>query len=109
MATSKRVFVDVELDWAEKQLQEWKEYVDNHPLNELEDRVEYKQTANGGSIPMVVASIEAQGKFIQETMKNYLSLLKEVDAMREAEAKKVEIRGKGELGSQADEWLKNRR
>ena len=74
MAKSK-TFVDVELDWAEKQLKEWKEYVDKHPLATLTDRVEHKQTANGGVIPMVVASIEQQGKFIQETMKNYLSII----------------------------------
>jgi len=44
-------------------------------------------------IPMVVASIEQQGKFIQDTMKNYLSLLKEVDAMRAIEEAKKEARG----------------
>ena len=41
---------------------------------------------------MVIASIEAQGKFVQETMKNYLQLLKEVDAMREKEESKKEAR-----------------
>jgi hypothetical protein len=83
--------------------------VDNHPLNTLSDRVEYKMTANGGSIPMVIASIEQQGKFIQDTMKNYLALLKEVDLMRQLEEKKVEVRGKAEMSTQAEEWLKNRK
>jgi hypothetical protein len=66
-------------------------------------------TANGGSIPMVIASIEQQGKFIQDTMKNYLALLKEVDLMRQLEEKKVEVRGKAEMSTQAEEWLKNRK
>ena len=96
MAKSK-TFVDIELDWAEKQLKEWKEYVDKHPLADLVDRVEYKQTSNGGSIPMVIASIEQQGKFIQETMKNYLSLLKEVDLMREKEQAKQEAKGQATI------------
>ena len=60
-------------------------------------------------MPMVIASIESQGKFVQETMKNYLTLLKEVDVMREKqEAKKVETRGGHELGSMAEEFLKGR-
>ena len=60
-------------------------------------------------MPMVIASIESQGKFVQETMKIYLTLLKEVDVMREKqEAKKVETRGGQELGSMAEEFLKGR-
>lgn len=93
MAAKKTTFIDIELEWAEKQLSTWKEYIDNNPINELKDRVEYKQTKTGGLMPMVVSTIENQGKFIQETMKNYLSLLKEVDVMREKEELKKEARG----------------
>jgi hypothetical protein len=59
------------------------------------DRIEFKPTAKGGLIPMVIASIEAQGKFIQETMKNYLSLLEVVERLREKEEAKKEARGSG--------------
>lgn len=93
MAIKKTTFIDIELEWAEKQLATWKEYIDKNPINELQDRVEYKQTKTGGLMPMVVSTIENQGKFIQETMKNYLSLLKEVDVMREKEEIKKEARG----------------
>ncbi len=86
-------YSDVELEWAEQQLSSWKAYVDAHPLHTLTDRIEWKPTAKGGTMPMVIASIEQQGKFIQETMKNYLALLKEVDVMREAESKKAEAKG----------------
>ena len=58
---------------------------------------------------MVVASIEAQGKFIQETMKNYLALLEVVDKLRSIEEAKVEVRGKGDLSGMAEEFLKNRK
>ncbi len=109
MAVRKTTYIDVELDWAETQLASWKQYVDANPLHELKDRIEWKPTAKGGMLPMVIASIESQGKFVQETMKNYLALLKEVDVMREKqEAKKVETRGGAELSSQAEEFLKGR-
>jgi len=93
MALTKTTYIDVELKWAEEQLISWKAYVDANPLHTLKDRIEYKPTAKGGLMPMVIASIEAQGKFVQETMKNYLALLKEVDAMREKEVAKKEARG----------------
>jgi hypothetical protein len=94
MATKKKTtYSDVELEWAESQLSSWKSYVDANPLHTLTDRIEWKPTARGGSMPMVIASIEQQGKFIQETMKNYLALLKEVDLMREKESAKQEAKG----------------
>jgi len=107
MATSKKnIFVEAELEWSEQQLISWKAYVDQNPLHELKDRIEWKPTAKGGTMPMVIASIEQQGKFIQETMKNYLALLKEVDIMREKEQEKAVKRGKGELNGQQNALLK---
>ena len=100
MATKKNIYVEAELEWAEEQLSSWKQYVDANPLHELKDRIEWKPTAKGGMLPMVIASIEQQGKFIQDTMKNYLALLKEVDMMREREEEKQVKRGKGEINSQ---------
>lgn len=88
MAVIKKVFAGAELDWAEKQLLEWKEYIDAHPLVSLKDRVGHKTTSNGGMIPYTIANIETQGKFIQDTLKNYLALLKEVDNMRSIEEEK---------------------
>lgn len=110
MAIKKTTYVNAELDWAEEQLASWKQYVDANPMHTLKDRIEWKPTAKGGMLPMVIASIESQGKFIQETMKNYLALLEVVDKLREKEeSKKVAVRGDAELGSMAEEFLKNRR
>ena len=97
MTTKKNVYITTELDWAEEQLETWKKYVDGHPLNEMVDRIEWKPTAKGGLLPMVIASIEQQGKFIQETMKNYLTLLEVVDKLREKEQIKKEARGSGSV------------
>lgn len=93
MAIKKNNYITAELDWAEDQLESWKTYVNEHPLHLMVDRIEFKPTARGGLIPMVIASIEAQGKFIQETMKNYLSLLEVVDRLREKEESRKEARG----------------
>lgn len=110
MAVKKTTYINADLDWAEAQLASWKEYVDANPLHLLKDRIEWKPTAKGGMLPMVIASIESQGKFVQETMKNYLALLEQVDKLREKEEnKKVAVRGDAELGSMAEEFLKNRK
>lgn len=110
MATVKKTtYINTELDWAEQQLTSWKQYVDANPLHELKDRIEWKPTSKGGMMPMVVASIEAQGKFIQETMKNYLALLEVVDKLRKVEEAKVEVRGNNELSSMAEDFLKSRK
>lgn len=94
MAVAKKLFIGAELEWAEKQLQEWKEYVDAHPLANLTDRNGNKTTLKGGLIPYTIASIEQQGKFIQDTMKMYLMLLEQVDRMRSMEEeKKTKARG----------------
>jgi hypothetical protein len=108
-APKKTTYINTELDWAEQQLSSWKQYVDANPMHELKDRIEWKPTAKGGMLPMVIASIESQGKFIQETMKNYLALLEVVDKLREKEESKIEIRGSGDLGSMAEDFLKGRR
>jgi hypothetical protein len=106
---TKKTFINTELDWAEEQLASWKQYVDANPLHELKDRIEWKPTAKGGTMPMVIASIESQGKFIQETMKNYLALLEVVDKLRKVEESKVEVRGNGEMSSMAENWVRNRK
>lgn len=97
MPIKKNSFIDIDLDWAEQQLASWKAYVDANPLHTLKDRIEWKPTSKGGTMPMVIASIEQQGKFIQETLKNYLLLLKEVDILREREAQKSDLRGGADL------------
>jgi len=97
MAVTKTTYITTELDWAEEQLSSWKAYIDAHPLHEMTDRIEWKPTAKGGMMPMVIASIETQGKFIQETMKNYLALLEVVDRLRERDDIKKEARGNDEV------------
>ena len=83
MAVKKQTYVSAELEWAEAKLQEWRAYIDKNPIAELKDRIEWKPTAKGGAMPMVVASIESQIKSLRDTMKEYLALLETVDKLRE--------------------------
>jgi hypothetical protein len=92
MALKKTTYITAELEWAEVQLTNWKAYVDANPLPELKDRIQWKET-KGGAVPMVVATVETQGKFVQETMKNFLALLEQVEKLRESEEKKDKARG----------------
>jgi len=94
MAIKKQTYINAELEWAEQKLLEWKQYVDDNPFQNMKDRIEWKPTAKGGMIPMVVASIESQIKCVRDTMKEYLVLLEQVEKMRQAEeSKKKDVKG----------------
>lgn len=97
MASKKQTYVSAELEWAEAKLAEWRAYIDNNPINTLKDRIEWKPTSKGGTMPMVIASIESQIKSLRDTMKEYLALLDVVDKLREKEEAKQEARGSQEI------------
>jgi hypothetical protein len=97
MAVKKNSYITDELEWAEEKLAEWRQYIDANPIASLQDRVQLKQTANGGAIPMVIASIESQVKSLRDTMKEYLALLEVVDKLREKEELKAVARGSQEI------------
>lgn len=100
MAAKKaNIYIESELDWAEQKLREWKEYIDANPIKDMVDRMDYKETAKGGIIKTVIASIEAQGKFQKELLHEYFVLLPQVKALRQAEdaAKEKEAKGSGNV------------
>lgn len=103
MAKKANNYITAELDFAEEQLASWKEYVLANPFPGLTDRIENKQTRGGGVIPMVVSTIEQQGKFLQDTMKNYLALLEIVNNLREKEEKRKEARGSGTVPTRMED------
>ena len=98
MATIKKTtYVNTELEWAEEQLKSWRAYVDANPLHELKDRIEWKPTSKGGTMPMVIASIEQQVKSIRDTLKDYAYLCEAIDKLREKENQKVKARGNQQI------------
>ena len=104
MATKKLSFISAELEWAEQRLTEWRAYIDNNPINGLKDRIEWKPTAKGGTMPMVIASQESQIKSLRDTMKEYLALLEVVDRLREKEEQKAEARGSQEINGKMKQF-----
>ena len=96
MASGKQNFIEVELDWAENQLKSWREYIEQHPIHMLEDRIEWKVT-KGNKVPHVIATREAQGRFLQDLMKNFLALLGEVNKLRNTEEAIKKARGDKEI------------
>jgi len=104
MAVKKLSYISAELDWAEQRLTEWRAYIDNNPINALKDRIEWKPTAKGGTMPMVIASQESQIKSLRDTMKEYLALLEVVDRLREKEEQKAEARGSQEINGKMKQF-----
>lgn len=106
--TKKALLIEYELEFLERKLEELKQYIEDNPFSSLSDRMAWKETKSGGAIPICIANKEAQRKDLTQALKDYAEILRTVDAMREREENKVEVRGKVELGSQADEFLKKR-
>lgn len=111
MATAKKksLLIEYELEFLETKLQELKEYIEANPFSTLTDRMAYKETRTGGVIPICIANKEAQRKDLTQALKDYADILRTVDAMREKETAKVEVRGNGELSTMAEDFLKSRR
>lgn len=110
MATKKKsLLIEYELEFLETKLQELREYIEANPFSTLADRMAYKETKGGGMIPICVANKEAQRKDLTQALKDYVEILQSVDKLRSAEEAKVEVRGKGELSSMAEDFLKSRK
>ena len=86
----------MELEWAEVQLHNWREYIDANPIDLLTDRIEWVD-GKYGLTPKVIQSKENQIKSVQETLVKYLTLLKEVNEMREGREMRVAAKGDIEI------------
>ena len=109
MAVKKESFIEYELEFLEKKLQELKEYIESNPFSSLSDRFAWKETKTGGSIPICIANKEAQRKDLTQALKDYADILRTVDSLREREQNKIEVRAGKELGSQAQKFLDQRK
>ena len=110
MAIAKKAsYIEYELQFLEEKLNELKKYIQNNPFDTLSDRMAYKETKGGGLIPICVANKEAQRKDLTQALKDYAEILRTVDAMREKEEAKIDVRGNIELGPMAQGFLKNRK
>ena len=93
MATKKKnTYIDFELEWLEKKALELKQYIDDRPLDKLKDRDFFKQTAKGGLIHMIAATVEQQRADLAKGLKDYTEIIAAISQLREQEAKKEEMR-----------------
>ena len=90
-------FITAELDFAERQLESWRKYIEANPVDTLEDRWGKKEMPKGGQTWVVIATREQILKSIQDTMEKYLRMLEVVDKLREKEEAKTEARGSQEI------------
>jgi len=93
MAKKVNSYISAELDFAELQLENWKEYIEANPIDKIEDRWGKKEMPKGGYAHVVTATAEQQIKCVQDTLTRYLQLLEVVDNLREKEGAKKEARG----------------
>lgn len=110
MTVKKQVsFIEYELEFLEKKLQELKQYIEDNPFSTLSDRMAYKETKTGGVIPICIANKEAQRKDLTQALKDYADILRTVDGLREKEDKKIEARANTNMSGQAGKWINNRK
>lgn len=93
MATKKKnTYIDFELEWLEQRCSELKEYVEARPLDKLKDRDFLKQTAKGGVVHMIAATVEQQRADLAKALKDYAEIIAVIAQLREQEAKRLELR-----------------
>ena len=93
MATKKKnTYIDFELEWLELRAKELKEYIDARPLDKLKDRDFLKQTAKGGVVHMIAATVEQQRADLAKALKDYTEVIAAIAQLREQEAKREEMR-----------------
>ena len=88
----KNTYIDFELSWLEQKAKELKQYIDDRPLERLKDRDFLKQTAKGGVVHMIAATVEEQRADLGKALKNYTEIIGAIAQLREQEAKREEMR-----------------
>jgi hypothetical protein len=98
MAIKKQnTFTTYELSWLEDKAKDLQKYVDDNPISELKDRIEWKPTGKGGVMPMVIATIESQIKSIRDTQKDYVALIESINKLRESEERRAQAIGNRQI------------
>lgn len=88
----KNTYIDFELEWLEQKAEELKNYIDDRPLDSLKDRDFLKQTAKGGVVHMIAATVEQQRADLGKALKDYTDIVSAISTLREQEEKKEELR-----------------
>ena len=79
---NKHLTVDPELEWYEIKINQIRQYIEGINLADLTDRMDYKETKNGGMVRTVIASKEAQSKNFMDLMEKLPKLFNQLDELR---------------------------
>jgi hypothetical protein len=85
---NKHLTVDAELEWYEIKINQIRQYIEGINLADLTDRMDYKETKNGGMVRTVIASKEAQSKNFMDLMEKLPKLFNQLDELRNKYAEK---------------------
>jgi len=97
-------YTDFGLEWLKQKAAELKKYVDDRPFDKLVDRDFYKQTAKGGIVHMLAATVESQRADLTKAIKDYAEITAAIDDLITKEEAKREKRGGGRIaGIMSDE------
>lgn len=100
------LYTKVEHEWLEKKLKQLEAYIDAHPLEEIEDRIETVTSSKGQPVVKVIAKREEAQKAWINALKEYAVLLNSIETMREKKAAlEVEIRGGGSINGMMKDHL----
>lgn len=104
MAKKQTSRISLELKKFSEKINELQEYLENNKIEALSDRIDKKETKNGGTITTVLASIEDQIKLQLVVMKDLPNMLDSLDKLREKEEKELaEARGSVEINGMMDD------
>jgi len=97
-------YINLELDTLEQRLQELKEYLNDNPAHKVSDRWGTK-LIKGEEVDYVIQTKENILKCVRESMKDYASLLDQINKLREVEEQKIKTRGDKEIPQIAKGFL----
>lgn len=93
----KATYIDFELDWLESKVKALMSYIDNHPLDNLIDRIQTFPSPKG-LVVKIISTEEQQLKAYQSVLKDLPPLLKDLDDLRRRkEEAEIKTRGNSKM------------
>lgn len=89
----KNNFINYELDWLEDKIKQMMLYVDNNPIDSVQDRIEVMESQRGNPIIKVIATKEHQIKLLKELIREMPAILEDVNLKRKTANEEKIARG----------------
>lgn len=107
--TKSELYTKAEHDWLELKIKQLEAYIDAHPVDEIEDRIETVTSSKGQPVVKVIAKREEALKAWINALKEYTVLIGAVEVLREkkAAASALEVRGGGDINGLMKQHLNN--